>query len=309
MLKLINPKIKGRLLVNDNEDIPLIKLPIGCIANRRTLNDYNFKYSSHSNVEKLIATSKKSSESIELLPIYYATDYIVLEGKKIDIIIRELIEHTDYCVVNSIIESTHYLKPPYKGLTIVAEFKNKNDKELILTKSISSQNEYSDFEKIIAGFSNIAGCAIIDQMTYANPKGRKKIAEELNCNTLLSNGSKWKDNHRDEVLKLLKVAWISRFAISKLYQGLGIGTILAKHAAVVAGIKIIPQVNFVEVFTTHPKQRAQEILESDKKGFLKKAGYKIFNELLYSKPKYNSEDNNFSVNKKLYYYKRVDEVI
>ena len=305
MFELINPHLKGNLLVNSNQEIPLIKLPVGCIASRKHMNSYSFIYSKESNIEKLIANSKDNSESIELLPVYCALDHVILEGKKIEINIRGVINDEDTHIVNSIIEGTHYLRPPYKGLTIVAEFKNKNDKGSILRECEKSQNEYSIFEKIIADCSNIAGCAIIDYMTYANPSGRIEIAREMNCEDLLTDETNKKS--RDEILKLLKVAWVSRFAVSKLYQGIGIGTVLAKHVAIVAANKMIPKANYVEVFTNHPIEMAKEILESQEKSFLKKAGYKVYNKLLDSKPVYNSSENDFSTYRKLYFYKKVDE--
>ncbi|RCX19508.1 hypothetical protein DFR58_103255 [Anaerobacterium chartisolvens] len=306
MIKLETPRLKGEFLVCKNKDIPLIKLPKDCIIGRKAIQDYDFRYGIIDGVEHLVATNKRITESIELLPAYNVKSMINYDNHNISIVIRSAIDESDYCIGNSIIESNHYLKPPNKGMMILVEIESDEDHEYFLEK-LNQPEESTPFQKILSKSSKIIGCAIIDQLTYASPKGRIKIAEELGVDEYLISGkdANGNDLSRDIVIGLLKISWASRFAVLKLFQGIGIGTILAEHAGIVSNTKMIPPSNYIEVFTTHTKSIAQEILDSKVNSFLNKAGYNVYDKLLNSRPFFNKKEGCFIPHKKLYFYKKV----
>lgn len=306
MMVLDMPCLKGDFLVCKNKDIPLIKLPRDCIIRRNIIKDYDFKYGKINGVESLLAQSKISDETIELLPAYKARSKIYYKKRKIDIVIRSAFDDADYSIGNSIIESNHYLNPPDKGMMLLAEIESEKDHKYLLEK-LNQNCEVNEFNKMLSKCSKIVGCAIINQLTYASPKGRIKIAEELKIEEMLKTGKDANGNKlsRMNVLELMKISWASRFAVIEQFHNLGIGTLLAEHAGIVSNSKIIPSSDYIEVFTTHIKKTAQNIKDAKINSFLDKAGYIVYDELLKSKPFYNKKEERFVTYKKLYFYKKV----
>jgi hypothetical protein len=306
MKKLEEPRLKGEFLICKNNDIPLIKLPKDCILREKAIKDYDFMYGVIDGEEHLIATHRITTKATQLLPAYKIKCKIKYDNRSIDIIIRSANDESDYCIGNSIIESNHYLKAPNKGMMIIAEIESDEDHKYLL-EELKLPDQASTFEKVLSQSCKIIGCAIIDQLTYASPKGRVQIAKELCVEELLQSGRdlNGKELRRDTVIDLLKISWASRFAVLKMYQGMGVGTILAEHAGIVSNTKMIPSSNYIEVFTTHTKSVAQEILTSKNKSFLNKAGYTVYNSLLNSSPFFSKKEANFVTHKKLYFYKKI----
>ncbi len=276
----------------ENEE-KCIKIPLGSISSNEVLKNYCLFYDE--DVNKLTAISVNRHQEVEILPLFEELNRFSYGDSTIEIRVSEVIAEDDMFIGNSIIACTHYLKPPYKGLMIKAEFVDGNDKSKIL-----SSKSMSNIEKSISNVSNIIGVVIVDRMNYSKPKGRIKIAEELHC-------EKYGALKRNEIVSKLKVSWLSRIAILSPYQNLGIGKILAEVAGKVVSKKVIPSSNFIEVFTTQNVEQAQQIIDGKKSGIFINAGYTVYEELLSSKPMFDKNTNLFFKTKKLYYYKKVGE--
>ena len=295
-----NPKLKKGILVCEQENITPIKLPTGIIGDGVNFNNYKFVFDNSTGVPTLSAISKDTLQETVLLPVFSKDISFTYGQMKINLRIRTAKSFEDLQICNSVIECSHYLKPPHRGLTILMELTNYVDKNEIL-KHVSKA---SAFESALTNYSNIVGCAIIDDMKYANPKGRINIAREAKCEKLLESDTAWHLMNRAEVVSLLHVAWISRFAILKSYQKIGLGTILAENVLPIAKSYRLPSADYVEVFSTHSKKDAESILSGNSNYFLCKAGYSVYEELLKSQPYYDEEANAFVTSKKTYFYKR-----
>lgn len=306
MTILSNPRIKGDFLVCDNEDIDLLRIPKGCILSKSILNNYEIDVFNKDGRVNLIAKNIVSGKKVILIPEYHVVEKIKYKERDIDIAYRTVSDKSEISLGNSIVECNHYLKASSKGMMIIAEIISDDDHKFLVDK-LYKQSSTSIFEQMLCKSSKIIGCAVIDRLTYGSPKGRLSIAKELGVERYLESGLDDSGNklHRNDILNLLKVSWASRFAVLSMYQGIGIGVSLATHLGVVASEKMIPEANYIEVFTTHSKEKAKDILKSKSGSFLLRAKYNIHDELLLSKPFYNNDEGKFETHKKLYFYKKV----
>jgi GNAT superfamily N-acetyltransferase len=99
----------------------------------------------------------------------------------------------------------HYLKPPNRGV----------------------------FVSCIDEVGNLAGCYVLDELTYGNPKPRINIDPALAKKQGWSVEN-WSSLDRGNVRKKLNLLWMSRIAVSPKYQGLGLGQAMAKSALALA---------------------------------------------------------------------------
>lgn len=312
-IKLTNTRIRGEYLTYDEDDKNLY-IPEGTVISKKALAEYEFYIQKHQDTDKLIARKKGHKGDIEILPIYSKNIEITYSDRKMTINIHIVNNKNEYTIGNGIINSTHYLKAPNKGLMMIAEFCSTDDRDYIIKSKKDIYDKCSQIQKIYSDNSLIIGCIVLDKLTYSNPIGRINIANEMNIDIerfkgLDAEGNKLENKYKlNEILEMLRVAWISRIAVLPIYQGIGIGTALVENIGIVASTRCIPTAKYLEVFTTHKKQVAMKIKEEKKRtGFLIEAGFSMHEELLDSKPMYVEATKKFEVHKKLYYYKKLEE--
>src|ERR1035437_7549781 len=106
---------------------------------------------------------------------------------------------------------------------------------------------------------------------------------------------------RDEILKKMRIAWASRFAVDLPYQGLGLGTVLATHLKKVARFYHAPSADFLEAITTTIKETPLPVV----KDFLIRAGYRKLETTMKSGSLMVMDESGYRVPKsaiKNYYY-------
>ena len=304
MQTLIKPRIKGKFLFCDNKTIKPIRLPEGVLGSLSNIQQYTWEINENKKPIELVATERTEIEErrIKVLPVYSKKTSHQIGDAKIPLRVRIADTLLDYKIANSIIESEHYLKPPRKGLVVLIEFINEGDK----TKIGNSNCDLDFVEKAIYDSSNIIGCAVIDTLYYANPVGRKEIAEKWKHQKLLKLSSVhlWKDL-RVETMEELRIAWISRVAIHKCYQKTGMGTLLVRELPTIVSKCRLPFANYLEVFTTHQSEIARDMLSGNKESFFVKAGYNLYGKLLGASLIHNFGKEEIETHRKLYFYRKV----
>ncbi len=306
-IKLVNPILKGRLLIHSTDKInsPIV-LPFGSVL---SINNWDF-YATQNKGEivGLKGKSKIDRTEIDILPAYSKTETI--ESKKygkIGLAIWEVMDDSDRYRAYNIIMRSHYMSTPLRGLILAIKFLEPEIQKSIINSPITDRKDkWSPAWNEEVG--SMVGCLVLDQLTYSNPKGRRNIAEDMKCNDLLEGP--WYKQKRNVVIDRLNVAWVSRIAIDAPYRNLGLGTILADQVTKVARIKRIPSAKYVEVFTTYSKEKANEIIADPNKAFLTKANFLLFNEVLPSKELLQPNEHGNRVilepAKKLYFYRKTD---
>jgi hypothetical protein len=116
----------------------------------------------------------------------------------------------------------------------------------------------------------LVGAAILKQgITYSNPKGRRDLADRrfpgVNFNRLT----------RDEIVRRMGLALISRVAVEPQLQGIGVGRSLATECRKQAP-KLVPDSRYVEVMTSQRLNDAQRLQkEGSQSDFLQAAGFRL----------------------------------
>jgi GNAT superfamily N-acetyltransferase len=268
-------------------------------------------------IERLIAIRDDSEGQIHILPPYEVTASVGSDSNSLRI--WQVTSDLDRARAMQIILRSHYLIPPTRGLILGCRFIDAANQERVRQAALDSNHH----DRWSAAWQEEPGemiaCAVLDTMYHGNPKGRLEIAQGLlrelprqsarygRVEELLDGD--WQEKDRSEVLKTLRVAYASRFAVDAPYRGMGIGTLLAQCLLDVGALYRSPQAEFVEVITTLPSQTADALLSQGdgEHDFLRRAGYKLVEESRPSRPLLQPEPSSGDkiipvTARKLYYY-------
>jgi hypothetical protein len=186
-----------------------IQIPFGSVSAKEIPNHRFFVSLDGSKIVRLFAISKKlPSEEITILPEYSWAGKISLDGKKVDLEIREIINDIDRLHAMQVIMRSHYLSPPVRGLYVGCWLTNRDQiKDIRKAARENQKDSWSDaWTEPIANSGNLVGCALLDTLYHGMPRGRKLIAK-LDGNTNLL--AAWDDASRKQVVDELDVAWVS----------------------------------------------------------------------------------------------------
>lgn len=114
------------------------------------------------------------------------------------------------------------------------------------------------------------GVGVADWLYHGIPNGRREIAEKFREDAVLHQ---WDQMTRAELVHGLGVAWGARFAVDAPYRSVGVGTLLADELATVVARHRVPRAKYIEVITTLPRDRAEQLLKTGSDDFLTRAGY------------------------------------
>jgi GNAT superfamily N-acetyltransferase len=269
-------------------------------------------------IRRVILRHEKSvprkNRDIIVYPAYEVTEILQVPGVgSINLRLKAVERDAEQVCASHIILRTHYLEPPLRGIILGCYFDDKKQQEAIRKRArrvLPIREPWS--EAWIEPPGRMIACAVLSTLWHGNPRGRIDIAKSEGKEDLLISRQQ-DEGQRRRIVEGLGLAWAARFAVDAPYRGLGLGTVLARRVLEVAANHRVPPARYVEVMTTHPIAEARELLE-EKKGFLNKAGYSRFAEVLRSKPMLLGDSSaeqqgqkTHSVGaKKLYYYRRTD---
>jgi hypothetical protein len=123
------------------------------------------------------------------------------EAKFKDYLIHEVVTDVDKSNCMQLILNEHYLTAPNRGMFVAC--KTPDDE--------------------------LAGCYIIDELTYGNPKARLRVDPALSRSKSWTEVN-WSEQNRSEVRTSLGILWMSRIVVASKYQGTGIGEAMAASA-------------------------------------------------------------------------------
>lgn len=222
--------------------------------------------------EQICAESLRGAGNLPaaiISPVYAAQDELAgsVGGMKIKVRLWTVVTDLDRLRAREVVQREHYLSDPGQGMILACAFEDPKVQEKLRNRPASTNAKEKVSWYLPSG--GITACAFLSEMWHGNPKeGRQLIATQLGLS------DSWRTWTRPEVMKRLRVAWGSRFAVDEPYQGLGIGTILARHLKIVARRYRLPQSDFLEVITTEERV-AGEAAPTLGGGFLIKAGYTV----------------------------------
>lgn len=251
--------IRGRWLNFVDDPSEYIALPFGT-----GLNPEKHEVQCSIGASGLIVKARPigSSERFKtLLPVYSAdVKHKFNNGETYDLVVSVADMDYQYLEFQRIIGVAHYLSAPKSGMFIGCRFKDSKQEHEFLKSRLGNHHSRQ--------VGAMIGCAVIQNMVHGKPNGRAMIAEK-------AFGPDWKKQSRTFLVERLGIAWGSRFALDDPYTGLGIGTILAEHMAIIAKNHRLPSAKYIEVIRTVTKARALEIVQGAE-DWLTKAGYKVY---------------------------------
>lgn len=257
-----------RLVVGNGSETETIRLPFGVGI---TPDDYHFQKrnakTGNWEVRAQLNGDERSERYTILKPGYEATDHIKDPDTGSKVLINLWVVYSDRDRLGSrqVIQRVHYLADNGRGLIVACKF--SDPQEQLEIRKHARRRKGADLEDIswVLPLGGIVGCGVIDTLWHGNPiNGRALIAEKLGF-----KGDKWKSWSRSETVERMRVAWASRFAVDAPYQGLGLGTAIARHLKKIARLYRAPTADFLEVITTVVKD--QDSVAS--RDFLTEAGY------------------------------------
>lgn len=244
----------------------LVRLPFGAGINAQ---DYRFRRQQVGRTWEIRAYPKGQSSGhyTILAPSYYAHHWIKdpQTGSKLGLKLWTVQSDLDHLASRQVIQRVHYLSDSGRGMILACAFEDP-DAQVAVRKRAQrppiSVKRLDPSWLLPAG--GIIGCAVLDTLLHGNPiAGRSEIASALHW------PKTWTGWSRSEIVRKMRVAWGSRFAVDRPYQALGIGTVLAKHLKKVARRYRAPSADFLEVITT----RSKDDEASEKRDSLIQAGY------------------------------------
>jgi len=279
-----------------------IPLPFG---SNLSLENHNVYFHNTQEDLEVWANEKSGEQKVRLYPPYAAIDVINHPDLgDIELSIFCINAEADRQILQSIIARMHYLSASARGLLLGCRFQSTDDQKNLLQAAQEKQTMVDERYRSSAWtdpMGRVIGGATLDALTFGVPKGRDAFAGDI-----LGNPS-WREDlaraekeRREEdreakegeltrsgLVKQLRLAWASRFALDAPYTGLGIGSLLAKHLKIVAAKYRIPYAERIEVIRTVERERAEELLDesSDSNDFLTMAGYEPVLSM-YSRPKW-----------------------
>jgi hypothetical protein len=167
----------------------------------------------------------------------------------------------DIDAARELIGRVHYQDGKVDGGFIIA-FADLDEIRIIAPEFASSAS---------SGNICVVGAAIIKPgMTHGNPTGRRDLAEKCFL------GLKLEKLRRDQIVRQMGLALISRVAVEPQLHGYGIGRVLAKECRKRA-VSVVPGSQYVEVMTSQRLSDAQKYLKTENAGrdFLQAAGFRL----------------------------------
>ncbi len=134
---------------------------------------------------------------------FESTEHLVVGEREVSLRFWTIETTSEREEARKLIAQEHYLSAPNRGR--------------FLACSVADSSEEAGAPM------SIIGCAVIDSLTFGNPLGRAAIA------SLLGIGPEWQQWSRGEIVSTMGIAWVSRFAVAKPYQGLGVGKLLGQR--------------------------------------------------------------------------------
>ena len=256
-----------RFKVADSETPEKVRLPFGISGDPA---HFRFEKHQHGETFEIRAVTKgggKSDRYTVIFPGYEVSDHIAHPetGKQVALRLWTVYTDRDRLAARQAIQRVHYLTDTGRGMFLACAFVDPKQQVEIRTRARKGNKSSDDISWLIP-CGGVIGCGVVDTLWHGNPiAGRALIAEKLNL-----KGDKWKLWSRDDLIKNMRIAWGSRFAVDLPYQGLGIGVIIAKHLKKVAQRYRIPAADFIEVITTIAKTDQEKSSQGD---FLERAGY------------------------------------
>lgn len=290
----------------------------------------------------LASESEEPEDAVQLYPPYHATETIDSnEFGEINIEIFTINRESNRQISQSLISRLHYLSSVPNGLYIGCRFKDTQMQKQIREQRKKEFDQDPKFESI--GWSEplgrVIGCATVDDLLFGIPRGRDKFAANILDNPNWREDLKQAEKERrkqdreprpdeltrSKLVRKLKLAWGSRFAVDDPYQDLGIGTVLAEHMKPIAANYRLPSADRIEVIRREKKGKVNELCDENhpRTDFLLNAGYDIVEEAIrYSQPRWKlkngkrippslleESDQNEEyerVYRKVYYYDEID---
>jgi len=198
-------------------------------------------------------------------PGYTAKDHVKdpETGREIGVRLWTVYSDRDRLDARQVIQRVHYLADSGRGMFLACAVGDAHQRERIRKRRRVKNQDSSDVSWFVP-CGGVVACGVISRLWHGNPvAGRQMIADQLKLK------DRWQLMKRDEILRKMRIAWASRFAVDLPYQGLGLGTVLAKHLKKVAHYYHAPSADFLEVITTTNKDAPPPIA----KDFLIRAGY------------------------------------
>jgi len=168
---------------------------------------------------------------------------------------------SDVDAARALIDRVHYQDGKVEGEFIIG-FADRREVQAIEPKFVP---------KWTSGDLCLVGAVVLKRgMTHGNPKGRRDLAEKRFPQLKLEKLS------RDQIVRRMGLARISRVAVEPELQGYGIGRCLANECRKKAA-SLVPGSQYVEVMTSQRLQDAQRLLKAENSGsdFLQAAGFRL----------------------------------
>jgi|GEM_PF-7042335 GNAT superfamily N-acetyltransferase len=166
-----------------------------------------------------------------------------------------------------LLERSHPHRSPTSGIFLVCSLVDAASRDEFLA---APENEREDpwSSAWAERRSRVVGCVVMSRLFHGNPRGRAEIAAAAGVDFTPDMG-------RDETIKRLRVAWLSRIAVDAPYRRTGIGTAMVAEARQVATTRTPWQPSYIEVIRTVSSAQAKEKLEVVSDDFLTRAGYRL----------------------------------
>lgn len=199
-------------------------------------------------------------------PGYLARDHVndPESGRRIELTLWTVYSDRDRLASRQIVQRVHYLADNGRGMLLACAIANPDEQALIRKRNRKKHRDSQDVSWFVP-CGGIVACGVVGRLLHGNPlAGRRLIADKLGLK------NHWESMRRDEILKKMRIAWASRFAVDLPYQSLGLGAVLAVHLKQVARYYHAPSADFLEVITTTLKKAPIPLA----KDFLVRAGYR-----------------------------------
>ena len=276
--KLSDARIRMRKLhfkVPGSAEIESVRLPFGIGVNTEHFRFEKYQFGKEFEIRAGYQRDSNPNRQTILSPGYQATDRFrdAGSGRRVHIKLWTVYTDRDRLDSRQVIQRVHYLADNGRGMFLACAFVHP-EQQCAIRDSAKKLHKSSEDVSWLIPCGGIIGCGVLDTLWHGNPiAGRSLIARDLGI-----KGEEWKQWPRDQVIGKMRIAWASRFAIDLPYQGLGIGTIIARHLKKVARLFHAPAADFVEVITTTTKNSRK----GGKPDFLERAGYVRLQETMKS---------------------------
>jgi GNAT superfamily N-acetyltransferase len=294
--------------------MPRIPLPHGLestfVRNRRFHNWQLFR-ESHRGLDRLVAVDvdpqteqprvdQWTSRAIE---IYIPTGpwIVPAQSRRPALTFSLAAKGPELVEAKELLRRSHPLGPPRAGMVLTCKYTHAEEQRSVLQGSSGVDPTSAAWDKDPGG---IVGCLVIGVLYHGNPTGRLHLIRDYGMT------EEYYYAPRDQVVRRLGIAWISRVAVDAPYHGHAIGTALVAEARTIVAPQHFPtQPRFLEVIRSVRADKAHSlVVNQEASDFITRGGFNRAPELLPSRrlPKANggTEGDLWEANwmRKLYYY-------